>query len=51
MSFPALSDFSLGVAYGLYAAFALLSYLFVTKWVKETKGMELEDMQAEGLPA
>src|SRR6478609_1299859 len=51
VSFPALSDFSLGFAYGLYAAFALLSYLFVTKWVKETKGMELEDMQAEGLPA
>ncbi len=31
VSFPALSDFSLGFAYGLYAAFALLSYLFVTK--------------------
>jgi MFS transporter, SP family, sugar:H+ symporter len=51
VSFPALSDFSLGVAYGLYAAFALLSYLFVTRFVKETKGMELEDMTAEGLPA
>jgi len=51
VSFPALSDFSLGVAYGLYAAFALLSYLFVTRYVRETKGMELEDMKAEGLPA
>jgi SP family sugar:H+ symporter-like MFS transporter len=46
-SFPALGDFSLGVAYGLYAICAVLSFLFVSKWVQETKGMHLEDMQGE----
>ncbi len=43
-SFPALADFSLVFAYGLYAAFALLSLLFVWFGVRETRGMELEDM-------
>jgi hypothetical protein len=32
------------VAYGLYAVMALLSFLFVLKVVRETKGRELEDM-------
>lgn len=52
-SFPALGDFSLGVAYGFYAVCAVLSFLFVSKWVKETKGMHLEDMQGDtsALPA
>jgi hypothetical protein len=44
-SFPALGDFSLGVAYGFYAVCAVLSFLFVSKWVQETKGMHLEDMK------
>ncbi len=44
VSFPTLADVSLALAYGLYAAFAVLSYFFVMRWVKETKGMELEDM-------
>lgn len=44
VSFPGLKDFSLGLAYGLYAAFALLSLLFVTRFVRETKGRSLEDM-------
>jgi sugar porter (SP) family MFS transporter len=43
-SFPALADISLGLAYGLYAIFALLSLLFVAKFVPETKGKQLEDM-------
>ena len=46
VSFPGLKSFSLGFAYGLYAFFALLSLLFVSKWVKETKGMSLEDMDS-----
>jgi sugar porter (SP) family MFS transporter len=46
-SFPALGDFSLGVAYGFYAVCAVLSFLFVSKWVEETKGKHLEDMHAE----
>jgi sugar porter (SP) family MFS transporter len=44
-TFPSLADFSLVAAYGLYAAFAVVSYVFVARAVRETKGMELEDMQ------
>lgn len=44
-SFPALAEIGLTFAYGLYAGFALLSLLFVVKAVRETKGMELEDMR------
>ena len=47
VSFPALKDLSLGLAYGFYAACALLSVFFVAKWVKETRGKELEDMQLD----
>jgi SP family sugar:H+ symporter-like MFS transporter len=46
VSFPALKDISLGLAYGLYAVSALLSLVFVLKFIKETKGKELEDMEA-----
>ncbi|WP_298587463.1 sugar porter family MFS transporter [uncultured Kocuria sp.] len=45
VTFPALAAFSLGVAYGLYAFFALMSLLFTVKMVRETTGIELEDMQ------
>jgi len=45
-SFPALAEIGLTFAYGLYASFALLSLLFVLYAVRETKGMELEDMHA-----
>ncbi|CAM3561571.1 sugar porter family MFS transporter [Smaragdicoccus niigatensis] len=44
VSFPSLKDFSLGFAYGFYSLCALLSGIFVWKWVEETKGKELEDM-------
>jgi len=44
-SFPALAEMGLAFAYGLYAAFALISLIFVAKAVRETKGMELEQMQ------
>jgi SP family sugar:H+ symporter-like MFS transporter len=43
-TFPVLSDLGLSFAYGLYAAFAALSFGFVLAAVKETKGRELEDM-------
>ncbi|WP_278262383.1 sugar porter family MFS transporter [Nocardia sp. AG03] len=46
VTFPSLKTFSLGFAYGMYAAFALLSLLFVARFVPETKGMSLEDMDA-----
>ncbi|WP_188827034.1 sugar porter family MFS transporter [Nocardia camponoti] len=45
VSFPSLKSFSLGFAYGMYAVFALLSLLFVARFVPETKGMSLEDME------
>lgn len=44
VSFPYLADLSLGFAYSLYAAFAVLSFVFVAKVVTETKGKTLEEM-------
>jgi MFS transporter, SP family, sugar:H+ symporter len=44
VSFPGLKDVSLGLAYGIYTTAAILSFLFVAKWVRETKGRTLEDM-------
>ena len=46
VSFPELRDV-LGAAYGFYAICAVLSFLFVWRWVEETKGKRLEDMHAE----
>ncbi|HEX2297046.1 MAG TPA: MFS transporter, partial [Pseudonocardiaceae bacterium] len=43
-TFPVLAEFGLSFAYGLYATFAVLSFVFVLKAVRETKGRELEDM-------
>jgi SP family sugar:H+ symporter-like MFS transporter len=43
-SFPALKNAGLGLAYGLYTGFAVLSFIFVLRFVKESKGRELEDM-------
>jgi SP family sugar:H+ symporter-like MFS transporter len=51
VSFPALKDLSLGLAYGIYAAAAVLSFVFVAKWVRETKGRSLEDMDSGVKPA
>lgn len=44
-SFPVLADASLVLAYGLYAFFAVISLIFTAKVVRETRGVELEDMQ------
>ncbi|HEY9858233.1 MAG TPA: sugar porter family MFS transporter [Candidatus Obscuribacterales bacterium] len=41
---PLLESFGLGTAYGLYATAAAMSLFFVIFLVKETKGMELEQM-------
>jgi MFS family permease len=43
-TFPALAEIGLAFAYGFYTAFALLSLLFVARFVPETKGRQLEDM-------
>ncbi|NRQ30964.1 sugar porter family MFS transporter [Nonomuraea sp. NN258] len=44
VTFPAMSEWNLPLTYAMYALFAALSFLFVTKWVKETKGRRLEEM-------
>lgn len=43
-SFPVLKNVGLGLAYGLYAVFAALSFIFVLRFVSESKGRELEDV-------
>jgi SP family sugar:H+ symporter-like MFS transporter len=43
-TFPALSSVGLGLAYGVYTFFAFVSIFFVMRYVKETKGRELEEM-------
>ncbi|MRG61665.1 sugar porter family MFS transporter [Agromyces sp. CFH 90414] len=45
VTFPALSDFSLLFTYGMYAAFAALSFAFVFAKVPETNGMSLEESE------
>ena len=45
-TFPSLSAWSVGGTYTIYAALALLSAIFVWKFVPETKGKTLEDMSA-----
>ena len=47
MTFPIfLVTIGLAAAYGIYAAFALVSVVFVWMFVRETKGKELEEMTA-----
>ncbi|OAN27447.1 sugar porter family MFS transporter [Mycolicibacterium iranicum] len=46
VTFPGLRE-HLGLAYGFYGLCAVLSGLFVWKWVMETKGVSLEDMHGE----
>ncbi len=41
---PILQYFGLGSAYGLYTTAAAISLFFVLFFIKETKGLELEDM-------
>ena len=45
ISFPPLAAVSLVLTYGLYALFALLSFLFVLRIVPETRGLSLEEAQ------
>jgi MFS family permease len=50
VSFPGLRD-HLGLAYGFYGLCAILSFIFVWRWVQETKGVSLEDMHGQVLAA
>src|SRR3984893_9740560 len=50
VTFAALRH-ALAVAYGFYALCAVLSLVFVWRWVRETNGVSLEDMPDEVSPA
>ena len=43
-TFPALAGISLGLAYGIYTLMAVLSFVFVLATIRETRGLELEEM-------
>ena len=49
VTFPALRH-ALGGAYCFYALCAVLSFVFVWRWVRETNGVSLEDMPDEAAP-
>ncbi len=44
VSFPALAEWNLTLTYAGYAVMALLSFIFVARWIRETKGRKLEEM-------
>jgi SP family sugar:H+ symporter-like MFS transporter len=44
VSFPALAEWNLSLTYAGYAVMALLSFIFVARWIRETKGRKLEEM-------
>jgi sugar porter (SP) family MFS transporter len=44
VSFPSMASIGLGFAYGVFTVMALLSFFFVAKFIRETKGMSLEQM-------
>lgn len=44
---PLLAGIGLGGAYGIYAAFALFSALYAWKFIRETKGLTLEQMRTD----
>jgi SP family sugar:H+ symporter-like MFS transporter len=46
-TFPLLKNAGLGIAYGLYATFAVLSFFFVWRFIRESKGRELEESDDE----
>ncbi len=45
VSFPAMSAWSLPLTYGMYAAFAALSFIYVAWKIPETKGMDIEQTE------
>lgn len=45
-TYPMMMEYSGAMTYGFYGVMSVLSALFVWKWVPETKGKTLEDMDA-----
>jgi sugar porter (SP) family MFS transporter len=48
VTFPVLRQ-ALGLTYAFYTLCAVLSFVFVWRWVRETTGVSLEDMHADAL--
>ncbi len=44
VSFPSMGEWNLAYTYYIYAAFALISLVFVVRYLKETNGRSLEEM-------
>lgn len=44
VSFPQLRDWNLSGTYAIYTVFAVLSFFFVLRYIRETKGRTLESM-------
>lgn len=44
-TFPSLLEISTGLTYSFYGIMCILSFLFVWKWVPETKGKTLEEIE------
>lgn len=48
ITFPVLlASIGLGISYGIYAAFGIVAFVIVRKYVTETKGKTLEDISRE----
>jgi SP family sugar:H+ symporter-like MFS transporter len=48
ITFPVLlTRFGLGVSYGIYAVFGVVAFIFVFRYVNETKGKTLEEISLE----
>jgi MFS transporter, SP family, xylose:H+ symportor len=45
-TYPMMMEFSAGMTYGFYGVMSVLSALFVWKWIPETKGKTLEQMES-----
>ena len=45
-TYPMMMEYSGALTYGFYGVMSVLSALFVWKWVPETKGKTLEQMDA-----
>jgi MFS transporter, SP family, xylose:H+ symportor len=44
-TYPMMMEYSGGMTYGFYGVMSVLSAIFVWKWVPETKGKTLEQME------
>jgi SP family sugar:H+ symporter-like MFS transporter len=44
-TFPAMAEWSLTGSYTFYAISAVISFFLVQRFIRETKGKELEEMQ------